>query len=122
MMLSTKNDLFYEDNNHNIWLYSNGSFNTIRQNAVLLSVVEDTMYYGILNDSGKVESICEYKDNEKEKLFDLNTPASADHILIKNDGDVIVANKSSYYDKTTGKSNSLPQGYKLLSDNHSFFI
>lgn len=122
-MLSTKNDLFYEDKFNNIWLRRQDyPLKKIEGNATLLSANNDTIYYGTLNQDGRVVSIFSYKDGSKQHIYDFQTPVSGDYIIIKPDGNILYALGNMYYDVNNKKSYSIPNDSSLIVDNHKFFL
>ncbi|WP_423799682.1 hypothetical protein [Neobacillus sp. SAB-20_R2A] len=121
-LLSTKNELFYEDKSHNIWLNRNSSVKNIESNATILSVYEDTIYYGKLDQDGYVTSICSYQDGEKQLIDELPTPVSGDHILITKDENTLYIKDNVYYDMSQDKHFTLPKDSEVTVENHNFIL
>jgi hypothetical protein len=123
MMLSTKNELFYQDANDNIWAWEDGHTRKFKNNAVPLAVYEDRFYYGTLNDEGKVSSIYVYDQGNKQKVEDLSTPVHASSIVVKTDGSILIVKENSYYNSKTGKTNPLSSDVQTyVDDNMLFFV
>ncbi|WP_066367647.1 hypothetical protein [Neobacillus fumarioli] len=123
MMLSTKNELFYQDANYNIWVVADGETKKFKNNAIPLAVYDDSFYYGILNDEGRVASVYKYDKGNKEKVEDLSTPVHAKNIVVKSDGTILVLKENSYYNSKTGKTILLSDNVQtFVDDNALFFI
>ncbi|MCH6266536.1 hypothetical protein [Neobacillus citreus] len=121
-LLSTKNELFYEDKFHTIWLKQNSSVKNIESNATILSVYDDTIYYGKLDQDGYVTKIYSYQDGQKHLIDELPTPVSGDHILITEDENTLYIEDNVYYDMKQNKHFTLPKDSEVTVENHKFFL
>jgi hypothetical protein len=124
MMLASKNVLFFEDKHNNIWMsQDNKSLKKIAENATLLAVNDDTIYYGSLDQDGKVVSIHEYKNGEKQDIYQLPTPVLGSRILINKDGNVFYEKNYTFYDTNLNKSYPIPKdASSVFVENHKMFV
>lgn len=124
MMLATKNVLFFEDKHKNIWMSENNeSLKKIALNSTLLAVNDDTVYYGSLDQDGKVVSIHEYKDGEKREIYQLPTPVLGNRILINQDGNIFYEKDYTFYDTNLNKSYPIPKdATSIFVENHKMFV
>ncbi|NRD79543.1 hypothetical protein HPT25_19465 [Bacillus sp. BRMEA1] len=122
MMLSTKNELFYQDVNDNIWDREDGVTSKFKNNAVPLAVFDDSFYYGLLNDEGRISSVYVYEKGNRQKVEDLPTPVHANNIVVNQDGSLTILKTDSYYNTKTGKSTPLSDNVQAYVDNNTLYI
>lgn len=121
MMLATKNELFYQDVYDNIWVWDNGSTTEFKSNAVPLAAYDDSFYYGILNDQGRVASIYVYSQGNRQKVEDLSTPVHSNNIVVNSDGSIMILQQNSYYNSKTDKTIPLSSDIQAYVDDNSLF-
>lgn len=124
LMASTKNELFFEDVKQHIpYLHSRDEKGThrIEKNAVPLRVINDTLYYGKLNDTGDVTSIYTYEQGTSNKIIDLSQPTKPDRLLVKEDGTPIRVEDTKYVDLKTNKETAIAgEGQAIVKNNLLF--
>lgn len=123
MMFSTENDLFYEDKNNNIYeMQNNNSTRIFRSNDKLLTVYNDTLYYGKLDSNGNVYEACSYKNGNFKVLSNLSHTVDPSDIIVNQDGSLIIINGNHYTDTHTNKTYNIPNNSSIEIENHTMFI
>ncbi|WCK55547.1 hypothetical protein PP175_06275 [Aneurinibacillus sp. Ricciae_BoGa-3] len=124
LMASTRNELFFEDVKQGIpYLHSRDEKGNhrIEKNAVLLRVINDTLYYGKLDTGGNVTSVYTYEQGSSNKIMDLNKPVKPNHLLVKEDGTVIRVEDGKYVDLKTGNETTINGDGQATVKNNVLF-
>lgn len=123
MMFSTENDLFYEDNNNNIYeMQNNNGTGIFRSNDKLLTVYNDTLYYGKLDSNGNVYEVCSYNNGQFKVIHNLSQAVNPSDILVKQDGSLIIISGNHYTDTHTNKTYNIPNNSSIEIENHKMFV
>lgn len=95
----------------------------IQLKAALLGTVQNTMYYGTMDDSGNVTAVYTYKNSGPgQSLMTLPQPTSPQNIYISNSGQVIVMTPDSYQNLSTHKTTKVQATDKLLNVGNALCI
>ncbi len=96
----TGNNLYFEDyaaGTFNVLCRSQGVVYLVNRNSALVSVQDDTLYYGSINQSGLVNAVYKYDNTAGTGVLvaTLQNPAMANRIQITSDGQVQVKSSST---------------------------
>lgn len=122
MMLADGRSFFYEDLGHTIWQDSQSTTQSFQTQASLLSVYQNTLYYGLLDSHGKVTEIYAYSKGQRKKQLVLQNPAVPNHIVIRKDGSAVIYYGTHFYDTRNKKSVSLNGKNTDVIKNNTLFI
>ncbi|MCF8567204.1 hypothetical protein LLE49_21010 [Alicyclobacillus tolerans] len=122
---STTGLLFFQDfaaGTPNVLDYKNGQTNLIQRDSTLLRVLDNTLYYGMLNSSNMVTAVYKYTDGgTPQQVVTLSQPVQPNQIYIAQDGHVLLCTTSSYTDLTTNKTVNYPSGSQILISSNALF-
>jgi hypothetical protein len=108
---TTGNTLYFEDyaeGSFNVLSYTNGSTQLLERNAALITVVDNTLYYGQINSTGYVTAVYQFTSTGGSSLVKkLPSPTLASQIDVEDDGTVTVGEVSTFASTATpGTTNS----------------
>lgn len=93
--VTTTGDVLYfedfADGTFNLLSYTSGTTNLLYRNAALISVLDNTLYYGTLDSNGYVTAVYRYNSTGQPTLIKtLSVPTLASKISVSDDGTVTV--------------------------------
>jgi hypothetical protein len=122
----TTDTLFYQDKaegTDNVLKDDKGTTQLLHRNSRILRVLNDTLFFSVLDSSGNVVRIDEEHDGVTSVFLTLANPVPPDKVFVDDDGHVIVVSGNTYTDERTNKTTSLPQYNNLsIRDNAMIFF
>ncbi|GMA51068.1 hypothetical protein GCM10025857_24250 [Alicyclobacillus contaminans] len=112
----TTNVLYVQDRANgvpNVLKYSKGTVELVHTNSCLYRVVNDALYFGVLDNQGNVIRIDKDENGQLSVYYTLTAPTSPDKVFVNGDGHILVANGDSLLDEQTHKTIQLPQNSQL---------
>jgi hypothetical protein len=97
--------------------------NLIQLKAALLGIVQNTMYYGTMDDNGNITAVYTYKNSGPgQSLMTLPQPINPQNVYVSSSGQVIVMTPGGYQNLSTHKTTKVQATDKVLNVGNALCI
>lgn len=110
---NTDNTLFMEElknGEYTLYKRSNQTYylEPMESNVKMLGVIENTLYMGVVNESGQVKAVKRYQNGGAQDFITLKNPTDKEQIYLSQQGEVFTVDSVSVLNENKGSTQSFP--------------